>query len=68
MNEWIDVKNKLPSPEEEVLLYHKEYGLIVGWLISKGNEITHWMPLPNKPQEQYYEKNISIHKKRRSIL
>lgn len=57
MNEWISVKDRLPKEEEEVLTFGS-YGYVVGYYSSEVydwqttyGEVTHWMPLPDKPKE-----------------
>ena len=62
--EWISVKSGWPEVRQEVLFYsnhivrHGYYVgelLIDGWfhdhLQNKIPSVTHWMPLPDKPQE-----------------
>ena len=60
MSEWIRVKNILPELEGKVLTYSKRYGIKFnyrsinynGWANHDAKErITHWMPLPEKPNE-----------------
>ena len=55
--EWISVKDRLPKPNENVLVYCKEYGIYVDIHMSGGifgysmDSVTHWMPLPEPPEE-----------------
>lgn len=68
MNEWISIQNRLPEPEEDVLVSvngemcvaYKTYnfsGYEIPW-IETMNRInlctmpTHWMPLPKPPEEK----------------
>lgn len=53
-HEWISVKDRLPKPFKQVLVYDAfEENITVGlygngdWLFSE--HITHWMPLPEPP-------------------
>lgn len=66
--EWISVADRLPTVDEEVLMYAELGSMVVGaykhignmhfWVYSDGDdfygfvgdEITHWMPLPNRPE------------------
>lgn len=57
--EWISVKDRLPEPNQDVLAIHSE-GIIdinfldhyTGFLFENlYGEITHWMPLPEPPEE-----------------
>ena len=54
---WISVKDRLPKPNENVLVYCKEYGIYVDIHMSGGifgysmDSVTHWMPLPEPPKE-----------------
>jgi hypothetical protein len=72
MSEWINVKDRLPKENEEVLAFsitvHKEgYMSVAHWIAFDESEpniitwfsfineekcITHWMPLPNPPEEK----------------
>jgi hypothetical protein len=62
-DKWISVKDRLPTEESYILIYGKGnrqmtslfknscfmcYDLRTEWL-EEAEEITHWMPLPNKP-------------------
>jgi len=42
MSEWISVKDRAPGDGENCLIHHS------GWHYS----FTHWMPLPDPPQEE----------------
>lgn len=57
---WIDVKDRLPSVEDEYLIYNGElddiqvsyYDMISwGYLASVIPNVTHWMKLPPKPKQ-----------------
>ena len=63
MSEWISVKDRLPKQREKVLCYFKfepespnviaentYYGS--GWWLSETSRVTHWMPLPEPPEEE----------------
>jgi len=60
---WISVKNKLPEQNESVLIFSKNGGVAEAryretenvfiqyrWSVIKGNDVTHWMPLPEPPE------------------
>ena len=60
MSEWISVKDRLPKHNEEILGFEKL--IFFGWYDNKfgfldvveechRGQTTHWMPLPNPPQE-----------------
>ena len=65
MIEWISVKDRLPPNDNAVLVFYKFKYIEVGWVNRSqlgslwqvcghdvGNDwVTHWMPLPNPPQE-----------------
>ena len=65
MAEWISVKEKLPEePRHYVLCCGARGGMFVGWVArehfgkatafvhgGQGRYITHWMPLPDPPEE-----------------
>jgi hypothetical protein len=65
MSEWISVKDRMPEPRIDVLMYGGFYGIRVGWWdktvlfkniqwLTYGNDeellTTHWMSLPNPPK------------------
>jgi len=62
MSEWISVKDKLPKPSTEVLIFIYDI-LALGYMESDGEwwndadekehseSVTHWMPLPEPPEE-----------------
>ena len=62
MTDWISVKDRLPEPFEDVLTYDGKCKIIINWLeeledgISyfaySGKTVTHWMPLPQKPESE----------------
>jgi len=64
MSEWISVKDRLPKENEEVLAFSGFifYALNVNHLYENGffdlveeivyQNVTHWMPLPNPPEEK----------------
>lgn len=60
---WVSVEERLPEMHDEVLVYLSGYDeVLIAWLYLDGrwrsctdekllNKITHWMPLPEPPQE-----------------
>jgi len=68
MSEWIPVTERLPeSINEYVLCCGEKGGQFVGWIAEgmiesgkarafqhggRGRNITHWMPLPEPPEEE----------------
>ncbi len=61
MSEWISVKDRLPESDDYVLCYRDSCGLssriMVGfylrgkWTCGAIGNVTHWMPLPEPPEE-----------------
>lgn len=62
VNQWISVKDRLPENCIEVLVYDTDCGIVIGWydkeigdfaadFISPLDAVTHWQPLPEKPQD-----------------
>lgn len=66
MTDWIKCKDKLPEDQVRVLIFTKYKGDAIAkrcgngdWYLDKNdylavyhaNEVTHWMPLPNDPEE-----------------
>lgn len=59
-DDWISVKDRLPSPYEEVLCYLWDGCYIIGchigfrWVLDieriDSRDITHWQPLPEPPK------------------
>ena len=59
MNDWINVKDRLPDTEKPCLIFMSPY---IGidritnpkdgnlWSCADKSHITHWMPLPNPPK------------------
>ena len=69
MNNWIKISDQLPEQLNQVLIY-SERGIEFAYLLKNLDvfminhtirsdknfvKITHWMPLPNPPQEKTYE-------------
>lgn len=66
--EWIKIEDRLPENDEEVLIaywhipdherYEPDWIIETGrhldgqWVQLQGENITHWMPLPNPPEEK----------------
>lgn len=57
---WISVKNRLPEKQQRVIVRCKTVGTTVGWIMfdgwvtdlgDGGDTVTHWMPLPEPPEE-----------------
>jgi hypothetical protein len=58
MSDWINVKDKLPAPGTTVLAYTNANRIVIRkFCKNKFSEmtdnITHWMPLPYKPNDVY---------------
>lgn len=67
MSEWISVEDRLPEELDGVITYRGECGHVtaatflngdfqgisisVGGFVKLGGNVTHWMPLPNPPEE-----------------
>jgi hypothetical protein len=67
MNEWISVEDRLPENLDGIITYRDESGLVTpatflngdfqgisinsGGFVKLGGNITHWMPLPEPPNE-----------------
>ena len=62
VQEWISVKDMLPKEDNRVLVWLGirlyDYTqidtdrLLNGRFVRWGNDVTHWMPLPNPPKEE----------------
>lgn len=69
MDEWISVKDRLPTQETDVLLFDCDVGIVFGYYELPNNwtdlthrewegecrrllRVTHWMPLPDSPEER----------------
>ena len=57
--EWISVEHRLPENDGDFLVWSDYYGVILGhyfargrYFISKACNVTHWMPLPDCPNEK----------------
>ena len=60
-NTWINVEDRLPEHEVEVLVNEVDVGIMTGWYdardkVFKGEEfnkleVTHWQPLPEPPKD-----------------
>ncbi len=59
--QWISVKDALPDMEKWVLVWNNVMGYDVDMIREDGrwaltnDPITHWMPLPEPPEEVSYE-------------
>lgn len=58
MSDWISVKDKLPENEKLVLVSYKKRSMDVVWYnhnqkmwMKNFATVTHWMPLPEPPNE-----------------
>ena len=62
MSKWINVKDGLPEAGDRCLAYSEEGRVVItecppgagdSWvdLYEDSGEITHWMPLPEKPED-----------------
>ena len=58
---WINIKDRLPKVNEDVLTYDGENMLIeyllndedvFTWSCNEYNDITHWMSLPSPPKKE----------------
>lgn len=63
--EWINVKDRLPEPEVEIIIYDNKMHIVTGYRYSLFDEpdlwistgeftlydVTHWMSLPKSPHE-----------------
>lgn len=63
-HKWISVNDRLPEPNRDVLVYiklmKKEYmrvdKIYNGHWLWYGYSVTHWMPLPNLPENIIYDR------------
>ena len=67
VQEWISVKERLPESEKESVLIALRWGGVdIGWCEDgrwrsefvneyEDGEVTHWMPLPEPPEEERYK-------------
>lgn len=59
MSKWISVKDRLPEPLADVLVYHAGGSIDLDWMDHAGEFMyesiygcaTHWMPLPEPPKD-----------------
>jgi hypothetical protein len=56
---WVSVEDRLPNPEQEVIIYFNDYGHdIIRYDVFEedfatySTHVTHWMPLPEAPPKQ----------------
>ena len=69
VQEWISVKDRLPEPWKQVLIYSRHdfcesafyIGVLGKWRVTWNHEmldadsVTHWMQMPEPPEENDYE-------------
>lgn len=64
-NEWVSVEERLPEEKQRVIVRCERVGTSVGWILwgnwmtdigPGAGKATHWMPLPQPPKEETYEK------------
>lgn len=68
--EWIDVNERLPRHHKSVLMFDSDTDMMVGYYDSKiqlwqgeyneyvydkATKVTHWMPLPEPPKNDFKE-------------
>lgn len=62
---WIPVEERLPEEKQRVIVRCERVGTSVGWILwgnwmtdigPGAGKVTHWMPLPQPPKEETYEK------------
>lgn len=61
VNQWISVEDRLPDNGVEVIVNEVDMGITIGWYDTNAEEfqcdaispieVTHWMPLPEPPQD-----------------
>ena len=56
--EWISVNDRLPERHGEYLVSRRcrPKGWVcmyapIGWIVNNGYPVTHWMPLPDPPED-----------------
>ena len=55
MSKWISVRDKLPEPFVNVVVFSKSQGVGMDYYDGKYwgfDDVTHWMPLPEPPEER----------------
>ena len=67
IQKWISVEKRLPEPNCRVLVHYSSGLVEVGFWLSTSEhftlerlhgEVTHWMPLPEAPEEKKGERKI----------
>lgn len=57
---WISVKDRLPKKQQRVIVRCERIGTTVGWIMfgqwvtdlgPGSGDVTHWMPLPEPPED-----------------